>query len=87
MMNNYFNTIEITDQTESGIQIAKSKIIIPKATVSATNSGIIIPSSSLDLIETIADSKKINFVISNKVVTILIKINSFHSSHSLPDNM
>ena len=58
MMKNFLNTVEITKQTESGIQIAKSKIIIPKATVGATNSGIIIPSSSMELMETIADLRK-----------------------------
>ena len=55
MMKDFFNTVEIKEQTESGIQIAKSKIIIPKAIVSANNSGIIIPSSSLELMDTIAD--------------------------------
>lgn len=57
MMKNFFSSVELVEQTESGIQIAKARIIIPKTTVSTTNSGIIIPSSSLELMETIADSK------------------------------
>lgn len=56
-MKNFFSSVELVEQTESGIQIAKIRIIVPKATVSTTNSGIIIPSSSLELMEIIADSK------------------------------
>ena len=63
MMKNFLDTVEITEQTESGIQIAKSRIIIPKVTVSAINSGIILPKSSVELMEVIADvnNKKITF--------------------------
>ena len=54
MTKDFFNTIEVTSGTESGIQIAKTKIIIPKVSVSSTNSGIIIPKYSRELFETIA---------------------------------
>lgn len=62
MMKNFLDTIEITNQTESGIQIGKPKIIVPKAAVSVTDSGIIIPTSLKDLIEAIEDSKNIIFL-------------------------
>lgn len=58
MMKDFFKTVEITKQTESGIQIANSRIIIPKASLSASNSGIIIPTSGEDLIKAIENSKK-----------------------------
>lgn len=57
MMKEFFKTIEVTSSTESGIQIAKPKIVIPKASVSSTNSGIIIPKSSGELLDTIAFGK------------------------------
>lgn len=58
MMKNFLDTVEITDCTEAGIQIAKARIIIPKTTVSAENSGIIIPKSSEELMKAIMDSMK-----------------------------
>lgn len=61
MIKNFLDMVEITNQTESGIQIVKPKIIVPKTAVSTTNSGIIIPTSLKDLIEAIEDSKKYNF--------------------------
>lgn len=57
MMKDFLKTIEVTSSTESGIQIAKPKIVIPKGSVSSTNSGIIIPKSSGDLLATIAFDK------------------------------
>lgn len=59
MMKELFNTIEVTSSTESGIQIAKPKIVIPKASVSSTNSRIIIPKSSGELLDTIAFGKNL----------------------------
>lgn len=57
MVKNFLDMVEVTNQTESGIQVAKVKLIVPTASVNASSSGIIIPNSSGDLVEAIADSK------------------------------
>lgn len=63
MMNSYLDNVAIKTQTESGIQIACARIIIPDANISTADLGIIITKSSAELMGVIADenNRKIIF--------------------------
>lgn len=63
MMNSYLDNVAIKTQTESGIQIACARIIIPGANISIADSGMNITKSSAELMGVIADenNRKIIF--------------------------
>lgn len=55
MVNNFLNLVEMKECTESGIQLATMKLIKPTESTSTANNGIIIPTSSMDLINAISE--------------------------------
>lgn len=54
MFNNFAEMIEVTQTTESGIQIAKPKLIIPKSVFNVNPTKIIVSATHEDLMEAIS---------------------------------
>ncbi|MBM6841325.1 hypothetical protein H6A03_07195 [[Clostridium] spiroforme] len=54
MFNNFVEMIEVTQTTESGIQIAKPKLIIPKSIFNVNTTKMIVSATYEDLMEAIS---------------------------------
>ena len=68
MFNNFAEMIEVTQTTESGIQIAKPKLIIPKSVFNVNPTKIIVPATHEDLKEAISSFYVLLMIIECSIV-------------------